>query len=157
MSKVGSGASLELVRRVTDVQWRVGVDAALLHDQFYTGSRYSIPITESELAVHRRALRHLVRHRDVSTDSLTVLTAIQLRLEIAFDDLDENDGSTPRTTVELDGTEILALAAAHFGAADHEGYVPGVEDATIHRLLGRRLLDRIEDLTPSAGVLPHGG
>ncbi|HKL27928.1 MAG TPA: hypothetical protein VJ898_01555 [Natrialbaceae archaeon] len=156
MSKASHGASLELVRRVTDVEWRVGVDAALLHDHLYTGSQFSVPITASELAVHRRALRHVVEHRDVSSDGLTVLTAIQLRLEIAFDDLDESDGPAPRTTVDLDGTEILALATAHFGAADHAGSAPEVEDATLHRLLGRRLLDRIEDVTPPAAVLPHG-
>lgn len=135
----------------------MGVDAALLHDRLYTGSLYSIPITASELVAHRRALRYVVEHRDVSSDGLTVLTAIQLRLEIAFDDSDDPDGPAPRATVELDGTEILALATAHFGAADHAGSVPEVEDATLHRLLGRRLLDRIEDVTPPAAVLPHGG
>lgn len=163
MSDASTERSLELVRRVTDVEWRVGADAALLRDRLYTGSRCSITITASELAVHRRALRHMVENRDLSQDGLTVLTAVQLQLELAFDDLDglaDHDGQNAQTTVELDGTEVFALATAHLGAAsngrsrgddhdhDHE------HDATRHSLIGRRLLDKIGDDTPARDVLP---
>lgn len=161
MSDASTEQSLELVRRVTDVEWRVGADAALLRDRLYTGSRYSIPITASELAVHRRALRHMVEHRDLSQDGLTVLTAVQLQLELAFDDLDgrdDHDGQAAQATVELDGTEVFALATAHLGAASTAR--SGADDqepeydATRHRLIGRRLLDRIGDDTPAKDVLP---
>jgi len=171
MSDASTERSLELVRRVTDVEWRVGADAALLRDRLYTGSVCSITITASELAVHRRALRHMVEHRDLSQDALTVLTAVQLKLELAFDDLagpDDHEGQNARATVELDGTEVFALATAHLGAAssgrsrvdahnhdhNHEHDHGHEHDATRHRLIGRRLLDRIGDDTPARDVLP---
>ncbi|MFT4890754.1 MAG: hypothetical protein ACI9YT_001675 [Halobacteriales archaeon] len=156
MSDANTEQSLELVRRVSDVEWRVGADAALLRDRLYTGSRYSIPITASELAVHREALRNMVEHRDLSQDGLTVLTAVQLQLELAFDDLDDGTGANAQATVDLDGTEVFALATAHLGAASNAGSGRDGHDhdETLHRRLGHRLLDRIGDETPATDVLP---
>jgi len=101
MSKASGEPTLELLRRVTDWEWTIGLDAALLQDQFYTGTTLSVPVTPSELAAHRTALRHFVASRELSRDGLTVLTAVQLKLERAFDD---SDDVSDRRLVDLDAT-----------------------------------------------------
>jgi hypothetical protein len=142
MSKASAEPTLELLRRVTDWEWTIGLDAALLQDQFYTGTLLSVPVSGSELAAHRTALRHFVASRDLSRDGLTVLTAVQLKLERAFDDSD--DGSD-RRTVDLDATEVIVLAIANLGIAHHYRSRRDRSEATLHRLLGGQLLERVED------------
>ena len=142
MSKASGEPTLELLRRVTDWEWTIGLDAALLQDQFYTGTTLSVPVTPSELAAHRTALRHFVASRELSRDGLTVLTAVQLKLERAFDD---SDDVSDRRLVDLDATEVIVLAVAHLGIARHHQSRRDPSEATLHRLLGGRLLDRVED------------
>jgi hypothetical protein len=142
MTKATPDPTLELLRRVTDWEWTIGLDAALLQDQFYTGAKLPVPVTRSELAAHRSALRHFVASRDLSRDGLTVLTAVQLKLERAFDDSDDDAG---RRIIDLDATEVVVLAIAHlWSARDHQSRQDRSE-ATLHRLLGGGLLERVEE------------
>lgn len=140
MSKASSDPTLELVRPVLDWEWSLGIDAALLHDEFYTGARLAIAISPSELDAHRRALRHFVEAEDISTDGLTVLTAVQLKLERAFDDDHARDHP-----VDLDVTEVLVLAIAQLRLAKYHMLRQNQSKSTLHRLLGGRLLDRVEE------------
>lgn len=163
MSKALGEPTLELLRQVTDRDWTIGVEVALLQDRFYSGQQLSVPVRRSELAAHRNALRHFVACRDLSKDGLTILTAVQLKLERAFDDV---DADAPRQSVELDVTEVLVLAIAQFGAAQHYRERRNHREATVHRLLGETLLAQVEDSSAvpnvlgewkRVGLLPGGG
>lgn len=140
MPEASSEPSLELVRPVLDWEWNLGIDAALLHDEFYTGARLAIPVSPSELDAHRGALRYFVETEDVATDGLTVLTAVQLKLERAFD-----DESAQEQAVELDVTEVLVLAIAQLRFAKYHLLRRNHSKSTLHRLLGGRLLDRVDE------------
>jgi len=134
--------AFEFIREVPAEEWTLDVDVAVLRDRLYTGTLLSIPVTTSELVAHRSAIRRLLEVSDVSRDGTTVLTAVQLRLELAFDDVDPGIG---QTVVDLDATEAVALATAHFGMANR--YHSRREDdiATRHRSLGQRILDWIAE------------
>lgn len=142
MSKASVEPTLEFLRQVTDREWTIGVDAALLQDRFYSGLQLSVPVRRSELAAHRTALRHFVARRDVSRDGLTILTAVQLKLERAFDDVGDEP---PQQTVDLDATEVLVLAIAQFGLAQYHQARRNPREATLHRLLGGALLDFVDE------------
>jgi hypothetical protein len=137
-----TGPTFEFIRRVPDEEWTLDVDVAILRDRLYTGTQLSIPVTTAELVAHRSAIRRLLDVRDVSRDGTTVLTAVQLRLERAFDDVDPGIG---QTVVDLDATEVVALATAHFGMANRHHSRREDEIATRHRSLGQRMLDWIAE------------